>query len=274
MDLNVLCLIFAQVFVTCVFAISENSDVHSKILLIEKTIEAQGIEIAGLRGTVKIQQIEINRLNEMVKNLQEVNKHDKEIQIGAFQTNENNLETKNGGKVDLNVTDSPQDAKGYTGIDNNLDDKPRVSRLLTDSVPVLPSSVAFYVQLSTSEQNIGKHHPIVFDHVILNVGTGYNKHSGTFTAPTSGIYVFTFTLFPSRGGSMAVNIFKNSEVIAQSYTQMRTDTFSATTPIAVIDMNVGDIVFVRSSSTYQPHGDVYSDVNLKSSFAGWKIAEL
>ncbi|CAG2192959.1 C1QL [Mytilus edulis] len=253
MDLNVLCLIFAQVFVTCVFAISENSDVHSKILLIEKTIEAQGIEIAGLRGTVKIQQIEINRLNEMVKNLQEVNKHDKEIQIGAFQTNENNLETKNGGKVDLNVTDSPQDAKGYTGIDNNLDDKPR---------------------LSTSEQNIGKHHPIVFDHVILNVGTGYNKHSGTFTAPTSGIYVFTFTLFPSRGGSMAVNIFKNSEVIAQSYTQMRTDTFSATTPIAVIDMNVGDIVFVRSSSTYQPHGDVYSDVNLKSSFAGWKIAEL
>lgn len=73
---------------------------------------------------------------------------------------------------------------------------------------------------------------------------------------------------------MAVNMFKNSETIAQIFTEMRTNTFSGTTPVAVIDLNVGDIVFVRSSSTYQPHGDVFSDENVKSSFAGWKIADL
>lgn len=124
-----------------------------------------------------------------------------------------------------------------------------VSRLLSDSVHILPSSVAFYVKLSTSEQNIGKHHRIVFDHVTLNIGNGYNKHSGTFTAPKTGIYVLTFTLFSNRGGAMSVNIFKNSEVSTQIYTQMRTDTYSGTTPVAVIDMNVGDIAFLRTSST-------------------------
>lgn len=100
MDLYVLYLILTQLFISYVFAISDNSDMHSKILIIEKTIEAQGIEIAGLKGTVKNQQTEINRLIEMVTDLQEVNKHDKEIQIDAVQTNENNLESKNGSKVD------------------------------------------------------------------------------------------------------------------------------------------------------------------------------
>ncbi|CAC5416603.1 C1QL [Mytilus coruscus] len=260
MALNVLSLMFAQVFVTYVLANSENIYVHSKILLIEKTIEAQGIEIADLKGTVKNQQKEINRLNQIVTNLQEVYN---ENQIVAFRTNEINLESKNGSKVDLHAINSQEVAKGYTNIHNNIDEKPRESRLLTASVPVQPSSVAFYAQLSISEQNIGKHHPIVFDHVILNVGNGYNKHSGTFAAPTSGIYVFTFLLFPSRSGKMAVNIFKNSEAIAQIFTEMRTDTFSGTTPVAVIDMNVGDIAFVRTSSTYQPYGDVNSNVNQK-----------
>lgn len=66
MALNVIYLIFANVFVTYVLAISENIDIHYKIMLIEKTIVAQGIEIADLKGTVKNQQKEINRLNEMV----------------------------------------------------------------------------------------------------------------------------------------------------------------------------------------------------------------
>lgn len=125
MDLNVLCLIFAQVYVTCVFAISQNSDMYSKILLIEKTVEEQGIQIAGLEGTVKNQQIEINRLNKMVTHLQEVNKHDKKNQFGAFQTNKNTLASKNGSKVDINSLHSHDEAKEYTGIDKNTDEKPR-----------------------------------------------------------------------------------------------------------------------------------------------------
>ncbi|XP_076106988.1 collagen alpha-1(VIII) chain-like isoform X2 [Mytilus galloprovincialis] len=235
-------------------------------------IKAQGIKISHLKDTVKNQQTEIERLNAIITNLQTANT---EINVGAIQTDHDSMLFDNGSKPELHVQNLPQGDEGHP--DEIEEDKPRdlfsVSRLLTTDVPVQPSAVAFYAQLTSREANVGKHHPIVFDHVTLNVGYGYNKHTGAFTAPVSGIYVFTFTLFLNRGSNMAVNIFKNSEVIAQVYTEMRTDTLSGTTPVAVVDMNVGDTAFVRTSSIHQPHGDVFSDVNVKTSFAGWKIAD-
>ncbi|XP_076109034.1 complement C1q-like protein 4 [Mytilus galloprovincialis] len=232
-------------------------------------MKEQGIEISHLKDTVKNQQTEIERLNAIITNLQTVNK---EINIGSVQTIHDSTSYDNGSEPELYVQSL---SLGDSEHDDEIEEEqPRVSRLLTENVPVQSSSVAFYAQLTTSETNVGKHHPIVFDHVNLNVGNGYNKHSGTFTAPKSGIYVFTFTLYPNRGSWMAVNIFKNTEVIAQVYTEMGSGMFSATTPVPVVDMNVGDIAYVRTSSTYQPHGDVFSDVNVKSSFAGWKIADL
>ncbi|CAC5416604.1 unnamed protein product [Mytilus coruscus] len=232
-------------------------------------MKAQGVEISFLKDTVKNQQSEIERLNAIITNLQTVNK---EMNIGAIQIDHDSMSYDNRSKPELPVQSlQVGDEEHHDEIE---DEKPRVRRLLTKDVSVQPSAVAFYAQLTTSEQNVGKHHPIVFDHVTLNVGNGYNKHTGAFTAPVSGIYIFTFTLFPNRGSYMAVNIFKNSEVIAQIYTEMGTGMFSATTPVAVIDMNVGDTAFVRVSSIHQPHGDVFSDVNVKSSFAGWKIADL
>ncbi|XP_076106985.1 uncharacterized protein LOC143075460 isoform X1 [Mytilus galloprovincialis] len=286
MATRVLVLLFAEVFVIVAVAKSENIDLYSEILQIHKTVKtqgivikeqgivmkAQGIEISHLKATVNYQQTEIERLNAIITNRQTVNT---EMNVGAIQTDHNSMLYDNGSKPELHVQNLPLGDEVHP--DEIEEDKPRdlfsVSRLLTTDVPVQPSAVAFYAQLTTREANVGKHHPIVFDHVTLNVGYGYNKHTGAFTAPVSGIYVFTFTLFLNRGSNMAVNIFKNSEVIAQVYTEMRTDTLSGTTPVAVVDMNVGDTAFVRTSSIHQPHGDVFSDVNVKTSFAGWKIAD-
>ncbi|VDH97314.1 Hypothetical predicted protein [Mytilus galloprovincialis] len=296
MATHVIVLLFAETFVIVALAKSENIDLYSEILQIHKTMkaqrtemEAQGIEISFLKDTIKNQQTEIERLNAIITNMQTVNK---EMNNGAVQTNHDNTSYDNGSKPELHVQSLPPwEEKHHDEIE---EDQPRalesipqgrlhISKLqLYLRVNCKPTSsnkyistttaVAFYAQLSTSETNVGKHHPIVFDHVTLNVGNGYNKHTGAFTAPVGGIYVFTFTLFPNRGNYMAVNIFKNSEVISQIYTQIRTDMFSAKTPVAVIDMNVGDTAFVRTSSTNPSNGDVYSDVNVKSSFAGWKIA--
>ncbi|XP_063397262.1 uncharacterized protein LOC134681548 [Mytilus trossulus] len=261
---HVIVLLLAEAFVILALTKSENIDLYSEILEIQKTVKAQeiemkaqGIEISHLKATVINQQKEIERLNAIITNLQTVNR---EMNVGASQTDQDSMVYDNGRKPETHVKSLPTGDEGHH--DQIEKEKPRVNRLLTANIPVQHSAVAFYAQLTTPETNVGKHHPI-----------GYNKHSGTFTAPKSGIYVFTFTLFSSRGGAMFVNIFKNSEVIAQVYTEMRTDTYSGTTPVAVIDMNVGDIAFVRTSSTVQPHGDVYSDVNVKSSFAGWKIAD-
>ncbi|XP_076109037.1 cerebellin-3-like [Mytilus galloprovincialis] len=213
---------------------------------------------------VKKQQTEIERLNAIITNLQTVNT---DMYVGAIQTDHNSNTYDNGSK--------PESVQlGDEGHHDEIEkERPRVIRLIPQAdIFVQPSTVAFYAQLTTIETNVGMHHPIVFDHVILNIGKGYNKYSGTFIAPVSGIYVFTFTLYPNRYSSIAVNIFKNSEVISQSFIEMTSGMLSGTTPVAVVDMNVGDAAFVRTSSIHHPHGDVLSDVNVKSSFAGWKIA--
>lgn len=121
MALNVLCFMFAPTFVTYVLGNSENIDINFKILLIEKTIKAKGMEIAGLNRTVKNQQNEINRLIKICTCLQKVNK---ENQISAFQTNETNFGSKKGSKVDLQAMNSLNGAKKYSDIDNNTNEKP------------------------------------------------------------------------------------------------------------------------------------------------------
>lgn len=45
--------------------------------------------------------------------------------IGAFQTNEINLESKNGSENDLHLMNSLDEIKGYTGIDYSTNDESR-----------------------------------------------------------------------------------------------------------------------------------------------------
>lgn len=40
---------------------------------------------------------------------------------------------------------------------------------------------------------------------------------------------------------------------------------------AVLALYHGDVVYIRTSSTYTPHGSVHSTVDGRSSFAGWII---
>ena len=145
---------------------------------------------------------------------------------------------------------------------------------MASNIPVQPSAVAFYAYMNRAERNIGTHHQLVFDVPVTNHGNGYNKHTGIFTAPRSGVYVFSFTIFPDRGSSIAVNIYRNSEVVGQVYSLIGNPNFSGTSMVAVLSMTIGDVTFIRTSSTTPSSGSIFSNTDVKSSFAGWKIADL
>ena len=89
------------------------------------------------------------------------------------------------------------------------------------------------------------------------------------------MHVFSLTIFPGRGCYVAVDFYRNSEVVGQVYGDMTTShEFSSSIMVAVIYMTIGDATYLRTSSIITSAGSVYSDSNAKSSFSGWKIADL
>lgn len=126
--------------------------------------------------------------------------------------------------------------------------------------------------MSKDEPSPGGHHTVVFDVLKTNVGNAYNKYSGMFTAPTSGLYYFSLTLHVFCYAEIFAVIVKNDEVIGSTVADSDEvcDNHSATSNI-IIEMNQGDVAFVRTSSTATSYGNIRSNVDRRSSFSGFKL---
>lgn len=138
-----------------------------------------------------------------------------------------------------------------------------MANIQSRSVPVEPN--AFYAYLSHHEAaSSAVHHIIAFDKVITNVGNAYHPHTGAFIAPRSGLYVFTWTI-AQWGSSYHVTELVVDNVIVNAITMNPYNLI-----VVVVHVNQGDDVIVRTGSRYN-HGDINSDTDSRSTFAGWNI---
>ena len=104
--------------------------------------------------------------------------------------------------------------------------------------------------LPHSENNPGKHHTIIYDHVVTNYGNGYNKYTGAFIAPRSGVYVFTWTTFANPGSYLPIELIVNN----YRYGIISVDTnalYNGVTGVAVVHLNQYDAVLVRSDLEHE-----------------------
>ena len=134
--------------------------------------------------------------------------------------------------------------------------------------------IAFYAYMSHNEVHPGPHHTIIFDVPVTNVGNGYNHFSGIFSVPSSGVYVFSWTIADSPQGFIFSELVVNSDVIGGILTQTLTDNDRiSTTGLVVKEVAAGNVVYVRTSSTGGIHGDIQSLSPVqRSSFSGWRQA--
>lgn len=132
--------------------------------------------------------------------------------------------------------------------------------------------VAFHAYLShDSSGPLPMHHILKYDMIPLNKGNGYNAFDGIFIVPTSGTYVFTWSIMCDVHGSLYTELMRNAEIIGTRFADsFRASVWDFATGIVVADVNQGDHLYVRLEET--SIGIVRSITKSKTTFSGWLLS--
>ena len=122
---------------------------------------------------------------------------------------------------------------------------------------------AFSAYVSAAETIISEDHTIKFDKTVTNI-SNHQKH---------GVYVFTWNLYcGANGGFIYSRLVVNSDVVGAMYTDAGgADYTRTTTGVVVVEINNGDIVFVRIHPTNSHKFGLFSHTDWRSTFSGWKL---
>lgn len=120
-------------------------------------------------------------------------------------------------------------------------------RIHLQGTPTVNSPIEFYACLSQNDNNPGIHHIQIFDVKLTNVGGGYISFSDMFTAPKDGHSIAMIHEYASY------ELVKNNEVQRSLLVDARHNgEWRSSSMTAVITLFHGDVVFLRTSSTYTP----------------------
>lgn len=134
-------------------------------------------------------------------------------------------------------------------------------------------AIAFYAYLSNRVRNPGLHQTLIFRTVITNVGGFYNRHSGVFTAPVSGVYVFNWNIYSCFRGDITSELMVNSSRKGGRRSDSRvTNEDHSSSGCIVVNIKEGDVVFIRIHPKHTLKGGIISYPGLyESSFSGWLL---
>uniref|UniRef100_A0A673AFJ9 C1q domain-containing protein n=1 Tax=Sphaeramia orbicularis TaxID=375764 RepID=A0A673AFJ9_9TELE len=111
-----------------------------------------------------------------------------------------------------------------------------------------PSNVVFSASLVTTSDltyqgPFTTYVTLIFKRVVTNVGNRYNSDTGIFTAPTKGVYYFSFTGCMGKSGKLDATLVKNSEFLFEIH-----DTWGSTgcgSNSMTVQLEEGDTIFIH-----------------------------
>ncbi|XP_071124032.1 cerebellin-1-like [Mytilus edulis] len=129
--------------------------------------------------------------------------------------------------------------------------------------------VAFMVKNSINLHNIPSKSVVVYNTVITNLGNGYDKSTGIFTAPSNGVYIFSWTVLTPHGKFFFTYLALNGNLIARNFAGARKEADSASgSQNVVIEVKKDDKIYVTIQEGYTGQ---YLFGNSWSTFSGYKL---
>ncbi|XP_045184487.2 uncharacterized protein LOC123542625 [Mercenaria mercenaria] len=154
----------------------------------------------------------------------------------------------------------------YKDIRDDLTNRTNHLEILAETLGDTPK-IAFNAY-TRSGGSFSDNQRIIFPHVLLNEGGGYNNNTGYFTAPVSGLYQFSAHICETGTNYMIVSIVHENKEIAIT-TEYENGGDSCSSVSAPVIMNANEQVFIKSAySASKLHAD--ADYRWPS-FAGFLV---
>ncbi|XP_062579299.1 uncharacterized protein LOC134241252 isoform X3 [Saccostrea cucullata] len=125
--------------------------------------------------------------------------------------------------------------------------------------------IGFTASMTTSDTSTTSGRRLVFPHIILNEGNGYNSNDGVFTAPVNGIYLFYSSLTSYSTDYCSCYIVRNGSIKVRLYTGAAHDQSVSNMVLLLLQKN--DRIWLKMAAGTR----IYSNENSPSTFSGYLI---
>lgn len=237
--------------VKCELQTDENAELRQKVAALETQITALQAENKQMGTHLRVLQTRDQMLVDESRNKERHVKEKKKKEI----------DTKDGSDrfSTYNNVDDPYkalDVSIYSGVNSSHFRKNLYRRKKRESYV----NVAFFATIRSHHlEHLSPNQPLIFDHVITNIGNAYNNHTGDFRAPVSGTYVFSVTLMTVNSGTIHCLMVQNGKGVAYIYLY-GTDTQDATSSVtAALELQEGDNLAIHNMlNDVSIHGHGYT----------------
>ncbi|KAK7884960.1 hypothetical protein WMY93_028083 [Mugilogobius chulae] len=208
------------------------SDVHAVLRDMSATLAEHRVRIQQLQ---EVNQEQAAKLKEQAAEFKE---QAVKLREQATKLRELEVKTKDVDSQQQGQAAELSSLKTRTNVNEN-----NVASLKRDKAA---RQVAFSASLASSQVTFGpysSHTPLVFKHVVSNIGNAYNPNTGFFTAPVRGAY--HFEIYSCAQGqstfSTGAVLVKNGERTFMAYQQQTGGSSSAANGITLL-LESGDVV--------------------------------
>lgn len=242
--------------------LNQYMDEHGHLLQQNRDLQRQVSETEKRNDELTIK---ISSIEEKVKEIQQSNdKCQMDIkQISKIIKDNSGSSSLNNDQVNGSTTPNRNEVKSYSL-------QTHIRKRIVPATGGPTEQVAFYAYMSTNTPpNLRQHHTLIYDVVKVNRGQGYHQDDGIFTVPSSGVYVFAWTVAIQTHGWASVELAVNGVVFGSTFADGTASDWEHGSGIVVVETHTGDHVYVRMQEN--GNGVVNSNARGRTSFSGWKL---